>query len=306
MVEFKDPLNGNTLSYFIDKKLVTRWDKLRKDLVNKDEDRVYLVDGMEGSGKSVWTLQQAKYIDRDFSLDRVCFTPEDFLKTIVNAKKGQVVVFDEAFRGLSSKSSMSRTNKTLVRAMMEMRQRNLVVFIVLPTFFLLETYAATARSHALFHIYKSKNNGRRCFRIYPRSKKNVLYYIGKRKGFSYAIPRVRFNGYFFNKYAIDEQSYRDKKYNALTQLVDDGDGRDKISFKYEKQQEFTNKTVLVLVHLYKKKYGTLEKACEALVKDMGIDVNPSTLVKRHLRIRQDGITIPLTMGKGVKRRKDSG
>jgi hypothetical protein len=41
---------------------------------------------------------------------------------------------------------------------MEMGQNNLVVFIVLPTIFLLEMYPAVLRSEALFHIYKNKKD----------------------------------------------------------------------------------------------------------------------------------------------------
>ena len=115
MVEFFDPITEKNMSYHIDKKLRTKWDKLRDGkLSKKDEDRCYLVDGRERSGKSVFTLQQAKYIDPSFNLNRVCFTPDDFLLQIRTAKPGQVVVFDEAFRGLSSKGAQSKINKKII------------------------------------------------------------------------------------------------------------------------------------------------------------------------------------------------
>ena len=119
MVEFYDPIQQIQLSYFIDKKILEKWDKIRgKELIKKDEDRVYLVDGRERSGKSVFAFQQAKYIDPTFDLKRVCFTPEEFLWAIRNSPQGSVIVFDEAFRGLSSKSSQSKVNKKIVQAMM--------------------------------------------------------------------------------------------------------------------------------------------------------------------------------------------
>lgn len=229
MVQFYDPIQQKELSYFIDKKILEKWDKISGDkLIKQDEDRVYLVDGRERSGKSVFTFQQAKYIDPTFNLNRVCFTPEEFLNAIRNAPKGSVVVFDEAFRGLSSKSSQSRVNKKIVQAMMEMGQRNLVIFIVLPTFFLLELYAAILRSNCLFHIYKGKDGYRR-FRLYNFQKKSLLYKFGKKKGFSYAYPKVKHRNRFFNKYSIDEQDYRKKKMDSLReqdkQTLDDDEGR---------------------------------------------------------------------------------
>ena len=211
MVDFYDPVQNVNLSYHIDKNILDKWDKLKDGrLIKKYEDRVYLVDGRERSGKSVFTFQQAKYIDPTFNLSRVCFTPDEFLKAIRTAEKGQVIVFDEAFRGLSSKASQSKVNKKIVQAMMEMGQRNLVIFIVLPTIFLLELYPAVLRSNCLFHVYKDKNGDRR-FRIYNFNQKSILYQVGRKKGFSYKFPRVKIRGRFFNKYAIDENSYRNKK-----------------------------------------------------------------------------------------------
>lgn len=211
MVHFYDPVQSIELSYHVDEHLKVKWDKLNDGrLIKKDEDRVYLVDGRERTGKSVFTFQQAKYIDPTFNLSRVCFTPDEFLHCIRTAEKGQVVVFDEAFRGLSSKASQSKVNKKIVQALMEMGQRNLVVFIVLPTFFLLEMYAAVLRSNALFHVYKDKNGDRR-FRIYNYNQKSILYQVGRKKGFSYKFPRVKIRGRFFNKYAINEAGYREKK-----------------------------------------------------------------------------------------------
>jgi len=73
-----------------------------------------------------------------------------FLKT----KKGQCIIFDEAFTGLSSRGALSGINKALVGLMMQMRQKNLFVIMVLPTFFMLDKYAAIFRAKALIHVMK--------------------------------------------------------------------------------------------------------------------------------------------------------
>lgn len=197
MVEFFDPVAQQEISFHIDAKLKTKWDTLREGkLADLNEDRVYLVDGRERTGKSSFAFQQAKYLDPTFTVERICFKPEDFLHQIRTAPKGSVVVFDEAFRGLSSKSSRSTTNRAIVQALMEVGQRNLIIFVVLPTIFLLEIYAAVFRSECLFHIYRSKrrkeNDKRpRAFRIYNYTKKKHLYLRGRAKFFSYAKPRIK-------------------------------------------------------------------------------------------------------------------
>ena len=229
MVEYIDPLTGKKVSYHIAKTLRRQWAKLKDGKLEKlDEDRIYIVDGRERTGKSLFTLQQAKFIDPTFNVDRVCFTPEEFLEQIRTTPKGGVVVFDEAFRGLSSKSSQSKVNKMIVQSMMECGQRNLIIFIVLPTFFLLEIYAAILRSNALFHVYKDKN-GKRVFKTYNYAKKSLLYREGKKKGYSYAFPKVSAKatgGRFFNIYPISEKQYRKKKADSLQEMEPGATSRD--------------------------------------------------------------------------------
>lgn len=220
MVEFYDPIIKEKISYHIDKNLKKKWDKLRKGQLRKDDDdRVYIVDGRERGGKTTFTIQQAKYLDPKLDIDRICFTAEQFLYQIRNAPKGSCIIFDEAFRGLSSKSSQSKINKKIVESMMEMGQRNLIVFIVLPTFFLLEIYAAVLRSNTLFHIYKDKN-GRRRFRIYNFKEKSILYRVGKKKGFDYSYPRVKIRGIYFKQFPIDKKTYEKKKLNTFRGVKD--------------------------------------------------------------------------------------
>jgi hypothetical protein len=153
------------------------------------------------SGKSTFAFQQAKYIDPTFNNDRICFTPEHFLDQIRTAKPGQVVVFDEAFRGFSSKASQSKVNKTLVQAMMEVRRRNLIIFIVIPSLILLENYIVVHRSNAIFFVYKrnDKTAKYRGWKAYSRNKSAIIYHKAKK---NYGIiPKIAtsMNGKFFAK-----------------------------------------------------------------------------------------------------------
>lgn len=206
-------------SYYIEKRLKAQWDNIKATLIKHDQDRAYIVDGREGVGKSLWTLQQAAYLDPSIihDISRVCFTPEEFLSAIRRADKGQVVIFDEAFRGLSSRAALSKVNKKIIQAMMEMRQNNLIVFIVLPSFFLLDIYPAILRSSALFHISKERLNNNRYFTAYNFKKKGVLYQRGVKYGWTYK-EKSNFRGRFFNIYPGGdefEKLYRAKKRQAL-------------------------------------------------------------------------------------------
>jgi len=230
-------INGQ--SYYINDQLKKVWDKIRNgQLANKDEDRVYIVDGRERSGKSVFALQQAYYIDPTLNLTRVCFNSEEFIQAVRNASKGQVVIFDEAFRGLSSRSALSKINKRIIQILKEIGQRNLVIFIVLPSFFMLDIHPAMLRSNALFHVYKDKKGNRGFFRVYNYSKKAKLYQIGLRKGWNYGTPYTRFKGRFFNKYPIDEMEYRVKKDKALREEDQVKPDEDILQTKYREAMYF--------------------------------------------------------------------
>ena len=194
--------------------------------------------------------------------------PEDFLWQVRNAPKGSVIIFDEAFRGLSSKATRSKVNKAIVEALMEVRQRSLTIFIVLPTIFLLEIYAAVFRSEALFHIYKSRD-GKRCYKIYNYEKKKQLYLRGKSKYFSYAKPKIKkMKGRFLIKKTADFSSgipyetfdnagYLKKKEEAFRQ---NGQKEEPEETKYQKQRD------LIIKNLYKttiKSYRKLSEWLEA-------------------------------------------
>lgn len=193
-------------SYAINKHIKKNWDKIKDGkLAKMDEDRIYVVDGRERSGKSTFTFQQAAYIDPTIITDykeRVTYSAQQTLDAIRNTrsdnKHTKVIIWDEAFRGLSSSSGLSKENKTVVQCLMEMGQHNLVLFIVSPSFFLLNKYSAMMRSNTLFHIIKNKS-GRRYYRVFNFNQKALLYNIGLKRGWSYNVP-TKFKDGFSGKF----------------------------------------------------------------------------------------------------------
>jgi len=213
--------------YHVDKKLSLLWIRNSlKEMRNRNSDKVYIVDGIERIGKSLWTIQQACVIEPSLLespeklISRIAFSPEEFHQLCRNVKNG-IIIFDEAFRGLSVRAAMSKTNKVIIQTLMEMGQNNNIVFIVLPSFFMLDIYPAMLRSVGLFNIYQNRKNKRRCFRGWNRWDKNKMYQIGTKKGWGYLI-RTNFKGYFFPKFpggAKFEKAYLKKKADALATMI---------------------------------------------------------------------------------------
>jgi hypothetical protein len=198
---------------YIDGFLQHAYDVARK-VIRNDWDMVFIIDGSEGSGKSVLAMQSAKYCDEDFNLDRVVFTPKEFRKAIIESQKYQAVVYDEAYTGLSSRATMSLINRTLISMLAEIRQKNLFVFVVMPCFFDLDKYVALWRSRALIHVYTGKDFSRGFLAFYNTDRKKSLFMLGK-KFYSYGKPTPNFIGRFTNKYVVDEKAYKKKKKDSL-------------------------------------------------------------------------------------------
>jgi len=202
--------------FYIDTRLSLRLDNVIKLVQEDDRDFFFVIDGEEGSGKSVLAMQLATYCDPTFCLERVVFNSKEFKDAVLAGTKGQAIVFDEAFRGLSSRAALTEMNKLLVTLMMECRQRNLIIFIVLPTVFMLDKYVALHRARILFHCYQK--HGRRGFWICFGKEKMKLLFLKGKATYSYSWPKSDFLGSFLKQYTVNEEAYREKKRNSFNTI----------------------------------------------------------------------------------------
>ena len=193
-----------------------------QQLIKEDWDFLYVVDGDVGTGKSVFSQQMAYLVsDGQFGLDQICFDAQQFRSAVLNADRYQAIVFDEAFRGLAGRSSLSKINKEIVQLLNEIRQKNLFIFIVLPSMWDLDKYVTQHRCSGVFHVYylpyrKKDNNWSRergHVKFYNKSK--ITYTIGNSPR-RYTYPQsASFKVTFKEFYTVDETSYKLKKSRAL-------------------------------------------------------------------------------------------
>jgi hypothetical protein len=213
----KDVRFEKPITYWIDDRMKKNLDdKVIPSLHKKDKDYVICIDGGEGTGKSTLAFQIGKYVDPSLNLSRIVFSPEEFRQAVFKAKKGECIIYDEAFTGFSSRSALSGINRALVSLAMQFRQKNLFVIIVLPTIFLLDKYLAMFRTKILIHVYENHGN-RGYFRVYPKKLKKYLILMGQ-KTYSYKV-RTNFKGRFYGNFALgddkEEEKYRKVKGKAL-------------------------------------------------------------------------------------------
>jgi len=204
MVVIKHP-NGK---YHLDDTLRANLNVLAKNL-RRDFDCFIVVTGRERYGKSTIADQVAFYLDPTYNIDRCVFTPEQFHHAVENARKYQAIVFDEAHGALNAKESMTSINKKLTQTFTEMGFRNLIIILVLPSFFELGKYAAIHRSNCLLHVYE-----RGKFLFFSHKRKKRMYISGKK---FYALKeRANFKGKFTKFFGLDRNEYDNKKKQSTT------------------------------------------------------------------------------------------
>lgn len=213
-------INGQ--SFYIDNTLRPNLDRMRS-AIRKDDDVVMIVDGRERCGKSVFAMQLGYYLSNgNLRLENITMTPEDFMKSVKQASKYDVLIFDEAYLGLSSRDAMSSYNKMILKTLVTVGQKNLILILVLPSVFDLSKYAVLHRADCLLHCYKNKDGQRGHFSFYNNLQLKNLYMAGK-KFYSYKYPSPFFSKRFTAKYLIDEQAYRKKKLDSLNKFLSEPD-----------------------------------------------------------------------------------
>ena len=267
VVTIKNPKTGKEVSYYLERWLKDKLDeRVIPDLHKKDKDCIIAIDGKEGTGKSTLGMQLCKYVDNSFNLKRVVFTPEEFRQAIYDAKKGQAVMFDEAFTGFSSRSALSGINRTLVSLMMQVRQKNLFVVIILPTFFLLDKYIAIFRTRVLIHTYECRGI-RGYFKIFSSKKKRMLILNKESRTYSYGI-KTKKRGRFYGVFALgdkdEEKKYRDKKLKALELTEKDPINTSSIKFKEQRN---------LLIYILKKHTKLSNRKLENFLNEYDFDIS---------------------------------
>jgi len=187
---------------------------IRDNIIKKDWDWITFIDGMEGAGKSTLAQQLAFLCDQNLNIDNIVFTPIEFMEAVNKAKPYSCIIYDEAYEGTASDNTMGETVRTIKSFLTQIRQKNLFVFILAPSFFIVTKYIAMWRSKLLINVYVGDGYERGYFMGWTYDHKNLLYIRG-RKEYDYNQVHADFRGRFTKQYIVDENLYRDKKIKAL-------------------------------------------------------------------------------------------
>ena len=211
--------------FYLDGILKNNIDKYFIRAVKNDLDGIAIISGCEGGGKTTMASTLAYYCDPSFpgeNCERIVFSGFELMKAIDNAKEGQAIILDEAILSMGSQDHASFIQKVLIKKFVTIRKKNLFIFLILPSFFMLRKYFAIFRTRFLLHTYMPDGVKRGFFGVYNRRTKRLLFIKGlKEMDMQIVKPnyRGRFtdtSGFFYNM-----DIYESKKDKAISSLTSD-------------------------------------------------------------------------------------
>ena len=250
-IPLQERLRVEKLPYKLPAKLVQILEGFKWAIHFKKQSAVMVVDGRSGMGKTTLSFQIGKWMTDDFSLDNVFFTPEAFIKGLTTAKKGDVLVFDEAML-LSSRAALSAINRMIVIAMSMIRSRNLLIIFNVNSVFDLDKNLALSRADLLLNCYGDSLTDKGKFLAFFKGGDGMdriksLYLNGK-KFYSYAKPRSNFNSTFSSHFVLDDDEYEVKKQIGVNNFL----GGKKGGLTTRAQQKWTEQRNTLIEYAHNK------------------------------------------------------
>jgi hypothetical protein len=224
--------------YYMSKKLKENLDIYKEVVYRKNTSVVGIIDGRSGEGKTTLSFQVACYLFPEFNLKNVAFTPEQFIEALQKAKKGEVIIFDEAMI-ISNRAAMSSLNRAVVYMLSVIRSKQIFVILNINSVFDLDRNLALHRADFLLHVYSEggKLGHRGRYAVFPKAKNKLLHlYILGKKYYSYSKPRAVFIDRFSSYFVLDEEEYEKEKISAINDFYKSKD-MEKGGAKAQKQRD---------------------------------------------------------------------
>jgi hypothetical protein len=227
--------------------------------------------GETGSGKSYMGLKIGECLDpnRDFNIDHVTFTPDEFFDFLSKAKNNCFVLFDEAGVSFSHREYMSMINKMLGMVFQTFRYKFINVIFTLPSLGYMD-YVGRGLLHAVIRM-TDRGKG-----VVYRVQKNML-------GRNIYYPKIGILETYPPSEAL-AKAYEEKKARIMDRRYELWSDEIKAS---QKAIEWKYKTIKEIAEEVLKHYddftGRKGKIDAALISgQLGIGMSKAYMVKRYV------------------------
>lgn len=148
---------------------------LHSRLWGENKNFIVAVVGEPGAGKSYSAISLAEMIDPNFSVDKITWDIEEFLKTLDRCGKGDVLILDEAGVGIPAREWQTLQNKAMSYVMQTFRYKNVGVILTTPS---IEYIDRQVRGlvHYVVHVIDRKGNQNMCV-VYRRNHDPVRGFL---------------------------------------------------------------------------------------------------------------------------------
>ncbi len=133
----------------------------KRGLRSKNKDRVIVITGYEGTGKSNLALclfeEWYKLLGREVVVEDIKYiasNKREFVTGLKSAQKYDMIIHDEAGKDLYARNSISSFNKDLNVAYQVIRGKNLYTILVIPSVMDLDSFFRRRRVTAMLHVYR--------------------------------------------------------------------------------------------------------------------------------------------------------
>jgi hypothetical protein len=166
-----------------------------------------------------WLMRTKKNMNRQFTVDNIVFTSQQFSKAVKTLPEFNVILWDEAMLALATTEAITAMQTTIRKLFTTIRKKRLMIILVIPYVFQLQKYFASSRAQLLIHHYSPDNLKRGFWELYSKKKMKKLYVLGKRSNDTYVI-RGDIRGRFKlpNEPLIDQDLYDKKKEEAIQSI----------------------------------------------------------------------------------------
>lgn len=158
--------------------ILDHWTGFMLERTRKGFDNIILFTGDEGSGKTADASYFARRVDPEFDrlyrahqfAERFKLSPKETLDAVSEAKRGDVILFDEAAMGIMSQDRFDDAARALVRAVNISRKIGNSLFLAIPDVWdVTRTFRARRSELMFYHEYRK-------FLAWPHLRRHRLAY----------------------------------------------------------------------------------------------------------------------------------
>lgn len=273
------------IEFFLFDKFIKR---IRARMLFQNKNWLSIICGETGSGKSYSALSLAKLIGGKV---HVVFTPLEFLQLLNDGRltKGDVIVFDEAGVGMSSREWYSIQNKLLGTVLQTFRNMNVSVIFTTPNLSFIDVQARKLFHNYFETSYIDYEEGEAFLKVYDiqvNSMFDKVYYkkpkFQDEEGRVYTMPQLildKPDEHMVEYYEARKSDYtRRLNENALKELTTPKDKPTK-----EIDFEDVNSKVIKNKDKYVKEYNKRKFIdVESLRNDFGLSLSQAKTIKRSV------------------------